>query len=131
MDIKRIHCERRYAVIGSSLIDGCGFDRIPDYFRDWTTDGGSVMLCDHEASKWWDTEDAEEIYITLSNEPHPGAYRVTLIHTIRMQCDTTHMRLMEIEAENGEGVYEYVIYPKLYHELKQFNPTCYMGIEIL
>ncbi len=106
-------------MIGRSLIDSCGFDRIPDYFRDWTTDGGSVMLCDHEASTWWDTDGATEIYITFSNKPHAGAYKVMWI------CDFC------IKAENGEGVHRYDIYRALYRELNNFNHTCYMGIEII
>ncbi len=79
------------------------------------------ILCDDKASEWWDIEGAEEIYITLSNEPHGGAYRIT-----------SHMNhIMDIEAENEEGTHTYVIFPKLRDELIRFNPTCYMGIKII
>ncbi len=83
------------------------------------------ILCDDKTSEWWDIEGTEEIYITLSNKPHAGAYKV------RIESCSQKISKIEIEAENGEGVYEYVIFPKLSNELRRFNPTCYMGIEII
>ncbi|MCP3674638.1 MAG: hypothetical protein GY829_09270 [Gammaproteobacteria bacterium] len=106
MTIKRVQCKR-------------------DCDNDWVTMHGRCILCDDKTSEWWDIEDAQEIYITLSNEPHAGAYKV------RIESCLLEINKIEIEAENGEGVYEYVIFPKLYTELRRFNPTCYMGIEII
>ncbi len=108
MDIKRIHCKK------------CRAGRTGAWV---TRNNRSVryILCDDKASEWWDVEGVKEIYVTLSNEPHVGAYRIT----------SSWLPTMEIEAENGEGTHRYMISPSLYHELKRFNPTCYMGIEII
>ncbi len=106
MTIKRIYCEKHHT-------------------GDWITRNKSHIwyaLCDDKSKEWWDIEGAEEIYITLSNEPHAGAYRVTFLHATNM---------IFIEAENGEGIQRHVVFPKLYDELRRFNPTCYMGIEII
>ncbi len=109
MSIKRIHCDKWRT-------------------GDWVTRGKygiCHILCAAKASEWWDIKDAKEIYITLSNEPHAGAYKVRIESCLR------EINKIEIEAENGEGVYEYVIFPKLCDELRRFYPTCYMGIEII
>ncbi len=113
MSIKRIYCEKYHT-------------RRPK--DDWVTKHKSNMwyiLCDDKASEWWDIEGAEEIYITLSNEPHAGAYKV------RTASFLLSVSMMDIEAENGEGTHTYAIFPKLGDELRRFNPTCYMGIEII
>ncbi len=106
MYIKRIYCEKHHT-------------------GDWVTKNTThiwYILCDDKASEWWDIEDAQEIYITLSNKPHAGAYKVR---------PAPNFRRMDIEAENGEGTHTYAIFPKLCDEFRRFNPTCYMGIEIL
>ncbi len=108
MSIKRIYCKKHHG--------------------DWVTKNEYHIwyaLCNDKASEWWDIEGAKEIYITLSNEPHAGAYKV------RTASFSLRVSMMDIEAENGEGTHSYVIFPKLYDELRQFNPTCYMGIEII
>ncbi len=105
MSIKRIYCEKHL-------------------YGDWITKNECNMwyiLCDDKTREWWYIEVAKEIYVTLSNEPHAGAYRITSV--------MNHM--MDIEAENEEGTHSYFIFPKLYAELRRFNPTCYMGIEII
>ncbi len=106
MSIKRIHCDKWRT-------------------GDWVTRGKygiCFILCDAKASEWWDIKDAKEIYITLSNEPHAGAYKV------RTAPD---FLTIDIVAENEEGTHTYAIFPKLGDELRRFNPTCYMGIEII
>ncbi len=103
MTIERVHCKR-------------------DRDNNWVTMSGRCILCDDHTSEWWDTEGAEEIYITLSNEPHAGAYKVRIVPNLWQ---------MEIDAENGEGAHSYAVFLKLYAELRRFYPTCYMGVEII
>ncbi len=112
MNIKRIYCEKHRT-------------------GDWVTKNTShiwYILCDDKASEWWDIEGAQEIYITLSNEPHAGAYEVSVVPSRAKQ---RYFWQMDIVAENEEGTRTYAIFPKLGDELRRFNPTCYMGIEII
>ncbi len=107
MNIKRIYCKKHHA-------------------GDWVTQNEShiwYILCDDKASEWWDIGIyAQEICITLSNEPHAGAYKV------RTAPDFWGR---DIVAENEEGTHTYAVFPNLCDELRRFNPTCYMGIEII
>ncbi len=105
MSIKRIYCKK--------------------WRGDWVIKNKSYIwhiLCGDTAKEWWDIEGAKEIYVTLSNEPHAGAYKV--------RTAPNFMR-MDIVAENEEGTHTYAVFPTLCDELRRFYPTCYMGIEII
>ncbi len=108
MSIKRIRCKKRCSGLWCSWV---------------TADTpGSHILCDDKANEWWDIEGAEEIYVTLSNKPHAGAYRVAL--------RLNHLRIL-IQAENGEGTCNYQIFAGLSEELKKLNAVCYLGVRII
>ncbi len=105
MSIERVQCKR-------------------DCDNDWVTMSGRCILCDEKSSEWWDTEGATEIYITFSDKPHEGAYKVNL-----RKGWFFHIR-DELQGKwHAYGIFEAlqeILREQVYH-----NGDCYMGIEII